>query len=166
MGTIKVGKEEVDLNEEILNVDIDTVNNFLSKYAGLYRYYANKHNDAAFIYKRYLDQYNSTLNSKFKEYKLGGVNGSSASDKLAESASKCDPDVLALQEKMRAAEYVKDELYSYLRSMDYAHENAMQVCYNARKEMNMIDKKTVMGGDSHTNEATHLNAQLSKIFGK
>jgi hypothetical protein len=139
MRKIKVGKEDIELNEEILNVNADNVNDFLTKYAGLYHYYSIKHNDASFIHKRYTDQFSATLNSKFKVYKEAG----SCSDKLAEASSKCDDEVMGIQEKVRAAEYAREELYGYLKSLDYAHQDALQICYNLRKELDKIYGKTV-----------------------
>ncbi len=149
---IKVGKDEIELDESILDVKNETINEFLSKYASWYRYYQTKHNDANFIAKSYSDKYSSLVHSKFKYYK----ETLNCSDKLAEACAKSDEEVLAYQEKVRMAEYVKDELWGFLRSMDYAHENALQICYNIRKEMDKIGGSRV-GYDSR---------KLEDIYGR
>lgn len=136
---IKVGKEDVNLDEKNLDISYETINDFLPKYASWYRYYNSKFNDASFIAKKYTDQYNQMLNLKFKHYKQEFQ----YSDKMSEACAKADEEVLAAQEKMRAAEYVKDELLGYLKSLDYAHEDTLQMCYNIRKEMDKITTKSV-----------------------
>lgn len=139
MSNIKVGKDDVDLNSDLLKFSPETINEFLSTYASLYRYYSNKHNDAAYIVKKYSDSYAAAINRKFKESKE--ANG--YSDKMAEACSKSDPENMAILERVRTAEYAKDELYSFLRSMDAAHSDAKEMCYNLRKEMDKIYPKTI-----------------------
>jgi len=134
MSNIKIGDEKITLDEKILEVNHETINEFLSKYAAWYRYYQSKHSDATLIARSYSDQYTSLLNSKFKKFK----EEQGCSDKMAEACAKSDEEVLSVQKKARAAEYIKDELYGFLRSMDYAHENAKELCYNMRKEMDKI----------------------------
>ena len=126
----------------------------MGKYASWYRYYQNKHNDAAYIVKCYKDKFDGLVHSKFKQFKIE----KECSDKLAESFAKSDEEVLSLQEKLRAAEFVKDELWSYLRSMDYAHADALQMCYNIRKEMDKI-------GTGHV-FSSKVNHKLDELFAK
>jgi len=155
MSEITIGKDKVDLDENILVVSHDNINEFLSKYASWYRYYQNKHNDASYIYKKLLDKFNSLVQSKFKQYKQEGQ----LSDKMAEACAKSDEEVLTMQEKMRMAEYVKDEMWGFLRSMDYAHEDALQMCYNIRKEMDKI-------GGSSVKRLSGMDEKLVEIFQK
>lgn len=144
MSIVKVGNEEVDLNNEILTITHETINDFLSKYASWYRYYVQKHNDSAYIVKCYKDKLDGLVSSKFKQYKLE----KECSDKMADAYSKSDEEVIKLQEQLRIAEHVKDELYSFLRSMDYAHADALQMCYNIRKEMDKIGGSSVKFNNS------------------
>src|SRR5579872_645314 len=129
MAKIKVGNDEIELNEQVLEVTHETINDFLSKFASWYRYYQEQYNRASIITKHLSDRYSNLLQSKFKHYKQE----TQCSDKMADACSKSDEEVLDAQEKMRGAEYIKDELWGFLRSMDYAHENALQLCYNMRK---------------------------------
>src|SRR4051812_18799816 len=134
MKVLKIGNEDVEIDEKILNVTPENINEFLSKYAAWHRFYQTKHNDASYIAKCYNDQYNKILNQKFRAYKQEG----NLSDKMAEASAKSDEEVLAAQEKLRQAEYIKDELFGFLKSMDYSHENSLQICYNIRKEIDKI----------------------------
>jgi hypothetical protein len=139
MSIVKVGNEEVDLNNEILSISHETINDFLSKYASWYRYYVQKHNDAAYIVKCYKDKLDGLLSSKFKQNKLE----KECSDKMADAYAKSDEEVVKLQEQLRIAEHVKEELQSFLKSMDYAHADALQMCYNIRKEMDKIGGSSI-----------------------
>jgi hypothetical protein len=143
MGKIKVGSEEVELDEKLLIVTMENINEFLSGYASWYRYYQNKHSDASLIARKYTDKHAALLQAKFKQYKIDG----GYSDKMAEACAKSDEEVIKAQENMRFTEYVKDEIWGYLKSMDYAHANALQLCYNMRKEMDKIGGSYVRHSD-------------------
>ncbi len=145
MSKIKVGNEEVELDGQILDVSLETINEFLTKFASWYRYYQEQYNRASVVSKTLTDRYNSLLQSKFKTYKQE----QQCSDRMAEACPKSDDEVLVAQEKMRGAEFIKDEVWGFLRSMDYAHENALQMCYNMRKEMDKIGGSRVNQIDYH-----------------
>ncbi len=106
MAKIMVGKEEVNLDETVLDFTPENINEFLTKYAALHRYYQNKHNEAVYIARTLNDQYTVLFNSKFKEGKIAH----SFSDKMAEASAKSDEEVVRLLDKVRKAEYVKDEI--------------------------------------------------------
>jgi hypothetical protein len=149
---IKVGREEVDLDKSILKFSPETINDFLANYASLASHYNDKHADASYISSKYKDSYNNLLSLKFKDSKI--QNG--YSDKMAEACAKCDPEVVAIQEKWRAAEYVKDLVYGFLRSMDDAHTDAKEMCYNLRKELDKIYPKHI----------ARTEQKLEEIFGE
>ena len=131
---VKIGKEEVNLDDAVLKFSPETINDFLATYAALHRYYHDKYADASYIASKYKDSYNNTYNMKLQDYKVS----KGCSDKLAEAVAKSDSEVITAQEKMRAAEYVKTLVWGFLRSMDYAHEDAKEMCYNLRKELDKI----------------------------
>ena len=155
MAIVKVGKEEVNLDESILVFSQENINDFLTKYASYHRYYQNKHNDASYIVKKLTDQHVAMYNSKFRDYK----SSKNLSDKMAEAYAKSDEEVLALLEKVRIAEFVKDELFGFLKSMDYAHSTAKELCYNIRKEMTSIYGKNVMTDNAE------MENKLKDIYG-
>jgi hypothetical protein len=159
MGMVKVGKEDVNLDDKALEFSQENINDFLTKYASLHRYYQNKHNDASFIAKRLNDQHTVLFNSKLREYKVTH----NLSDKMAEASAKSDEEVGALLERVRMAEYVKDELYGFLKSMDYAHSTAKELCYNMRKEMDSLYGKNVMSSPSTQSD---MESKLKDIYGE
>ena len=155
MAIIKVGKEEINLNEDHLKFSAETMNDFLTNYAAIYRYYQNKHDDATYISQKLNDQYTKLYNAKFKQFKAD--NG--YSDKMAEACAKSDDEVCDFLNKVRVAEYAKDELKGFLKSMDYAHNSAKEMCYNIRKELEKIYPKTVSRSDSYDSDG------LKEAFG-
>lgn len=140
MKTIKVGSEEVTLDEEALNFNPENINDFLAKFPALHRYYQGKHNDASYIAKSLNDKYIELYNTKFREYK---GSGKGLSDKTAEACAKSDDEVVKSLEKVRCADYVKDEIAGFLRSMDYSHSNCKELCYNLRKELSSIFPQSI-----------------------
>jgi hypothetical protein len=136
--TVKVGKEDVVLDPALLKFDEHTINDYLSREAGLYSYFAAKWADAAYVAARYEDRYETTLAGKFREFKE-----QQATDKMADSMAKSDPEVVDLRDKVRMAKRVKDHLYMYLKSIDKNHENALNTGYNLRREMNLHGTNSV-----------------------
>lgn len=133
MAKINLGSSEVDLDPEIFKFNETNINSFLEKFAALYNYYADKHADAQFLHRKYQDLYEAKYGEKFKFFKDMG-----ASDKMVEARCKSDPEVLEASEKVHAAKHKVDLIYGFLRSMDHAHEDAKQLCYNLRKEMDKL----------------------------
>ncbi|MGF2053134.1 hypothetical protein, partial [Enterococcus casseliflavus] len=85
--------------------------------------------DAQYIASRYEDAYDNLYYKKFCEFKETGM-----AVATAEATAKCDPDVVEAQEKARISKRVKDQLWGFLKSMDKAHENVLNLAYNVRKE--------------------------------
>jgi hypothetical protein len=135
MAIVKLGKEEIDLNPKYLEFTQDTINEFLSQFAARYNYYCEKYADAQYIHSKYEDRYDVTYGHKFKSFK----ESDGGSDKLADAATRSDSDVAEAAERVIAARHAKDLIWGYLRSMDRAHEDAMQTCYNMRKEMDKMN---------------------------
>jgi hypothetical protein len=134
MKTIKIGNEEVKLDPELLKFTDATINQFLQKYAALYDYYMQKHAEAKYIHGKFQDKHDAVSSEKFASIK----EGMGGSDKLVEAKVKGDPEVQELAEKIRISGHHVDSLWGFLRSMDRAHEDAMQTCYNLRKELDKI----------------------------
>jgi len=133
LAKIKVGAQEVDLDPELLKFSEASINQFLEKFAAHYNYYTEKHADAQFLHRKYEDLYDAKYGEKFKLFKDAG-----GSDKLCECRCKADPEVLEASESVRIARRNVDLLWGFLRAMDRAHEDAMQMCYNIRKEMDKL----------------------------
>ncbi|MFZ8477609.1 hypothetical protein ACO1MN_15220, partial [Staphylococcus aureus] len=85
-------------------------------------YYHQKMVDAQYIASRYEDAYDNLYYKKFCEFKETGM-----AVATAEATAKCDPDVVEAQEKARISKRVKDQLWGFLKSMDKAHENVLNL---------------------------------------
>lgn len=142
MAKVKVGDVEVDLDPEMLKLNEHYLNDYLSKEASLYSFYGSMWANASYVVNKYEDEYEQVTAKKFREHKE-----EKATDKLADSLAKSDPEVIDLQAKLRAAKRVKDQIWMYLKSMDKNHENALNMGYNVRKEINMQGRDHVKSVD-------------------
>lgn len=133
MTKIKLADKEIELNPEFLKFDEHTINAFLQNFAGNYNSYYEFHTDAQYVHSKYEDRYDAIYAEKFKEYRED-----SSSDKMAEMKTKADADVQEALDKVRLAKRNVNLIWGYLRSMDRSHEDAMQFCYNLRKEMDKL----------------------------
>lgn len=143
---VNIGQEEVDLDPKVMEFNENTLNDFLMKDAGIYSYYHQKMVDAQYLVQKYEDLHDATYAKKFQENKESG-----ATDKLAEAMAKCNPEVMEAKDKARVAKRIKDQLYGFLKSLDKAHDNALNLGYNIRKEMNILCKQDVKNLDEIMN---------------
>lgn len=135
---VKVGNEEIELDPGIMAFTEHTLNEFLMKDAGNYSYYHQKMVDAQYIASKYEDAYDNLYYKKFCEFKETGM-----AVATAEATAKCDPEVMEAQEKARITKRSKDHLYGFLKSLDKAHENVLNLAYNVRKELKVLEHNTV-----------------------
>lgn len=133
MSSIKLGNKEITLDESLLKFDDHNINKFLQDFASNYNLYSEVHSDAQFIHSKYEDRYDAVYADKFRQHRED-----SSSDKMAEMKTKSDPDVQEALENVRIAKRNVNLIWGFLRSMDRSHEDAMQFCYNMRKEMDKI----------------------------
>lgn len=138
---IKVGKEEVELSEEHVKFAMSDagINEYLAKFGGWYSYLNKKLMEADFIKSTLEDEFDKLYSYKLAHYK----ESAGGSDKFAEAKARSDVEVCAIRERFRAAKLVADQLKGHLRSMDKAHENVLNVCYNMRKEIDKLGSSYV-----------------------
>jgi len=139
---INVGNEEVDLDAGVMNFTEATLNDYLQKDASTYSYYHQKWVDAQYLATKFEDKYEAAYSAKFREFKEQG-----ATDKLAEAMAKSDAEVVELKDKARITKRTKDHLWGFLKSLDKAHENALNLGYNVRKEVGILYKQDVKSLD-------------------
>ncbi len=135
---VKVGNEEIELDPSVMAFTEHTINDFLVKDAGNYCYYHQKMVDAQYIASKYEDAYDNLYYKKFCEFKETGM-----AVATAEATAKCDKEVMEAQEKARITKRAKDHLYGFLKSLDKAHENVLNLAYNVRKELKVLEHSTV-----------------------
>jgi hypothetical protein len=129
-----------DLNGETVFLDSEsytfteaTVNEFLQKIAPLYGYYSAKHTEAISGWTLMNDLYDAKFSEKYAEIKDQGN-----TEKRAEAGAKIHPEVIEVLDKVRLAKQKVNYLAGFLRAIDYSKDAALNLCYNIRKEMNMV----------------------------
>lgn len=161
MAVVKVGQDEIDLDETLLEFNEATISEYLQKEAALYNYYYECLNNATYYLSTFEDRYEAAYNSNFVLAKEEGK-----SDKMAEAKAASDPEVLEAQKKVRLCKKNKDMIYSFLRSFDKAHENALNFCYNLRKELDKIYGSIKTPDHMQNQQKISQEEELKNIFKK
>lgn len=150
---VKVGADDVDLDPAVMAFTEHTINDYLIKDAANYSHYHAKMVDAQYLASKYEDAHEALYSSKFREFKEQG-----ATDKLAEAMAKSDKEVVEAKEKARITKRAKDHLWGFLKSLDKAHENVLNLGYNVRKELKVLEHQSVGVGSFGD-----INEKLDKL---
>ena len=129
---VRVAGRDVFIDPENLKFNEATLNQYMEKEGALYNFYGQVLADAQAQAQVAKLDHDVTFAEKFKEFKAG------ASDKLAESAAKCDPDVVKAYKKVIAAQRIVELLKNHLRAWDKNHDNAQSLGHMIRKEMDKL----------------------------
>lgn len=151
---VKVAGREVVLDPDNLRFNEATLNQYMEKEGGLYNYFGQCLADAQAQWQVAKLNYDVAFAEKFKEFKQG------ASDKLAESAAKCDPDVVKASKKVIAAQRIVELIKNHLRAWDKNHDNAQSLGHMIRKEMDKL------GFEIKYNQSSQDYAQLYDMMEK
>jgi len=135
---IKLADKEIILNKDLLKFDEHTINQFLQEFSSNYDSYCTHHADAQYIRSRFEDNYDAIYAERFLFHR-----GESTSDKTAEMKTKADKDVQDALEKVRISKRNESVIWGFLRSMDKSHDDALNFCYNLRKEMDKLSKDMI-----------------------
>lgn len=130
--------EEVNLDPELMKFSEATLNQFLTKDAAVYSYYSSKLVDAQYFSDKYDEQADIVYSKKFQEFKEEGC-----TDKLADAKAKACNDVVDAKEKARLAKRNKDFIWNFLKALDKAHENALNLGYNIRREQQLFQNQQI-----------------------
>lgn len=157
---VKIGDEEVVLDEKNLEVDESNLNEFLKNFASIYNYFNNKWAKAQYLHYCAEDNLDVKYGERFQFYK----ENEGGSDKLVEAKVKSHPDVVAARSLARQSKYAMQLLYTYLRSLDKAQENALNLGYNIRKEMDKIFPQAIKGDSAVSTAGAGVDKQLDAMF--
>jgi hypothetical protein len=124
--------DDVTLDPEHVQFTEATLNEFLQKAPGWFSYYSAKQARAQYIAALTEDMYDQVYSEKFRFYKAEG-----GSDKLAEASAKTDPEVVEALKQSRKAKENLNYINGFLRALDKANQNALNLGYNLRKEMQL-----------------------------
>lgn len=131
--TIKLGGQEILLDNSRLAFNEASLNNFIENLALWYDYFSQKLAEAEAIlaYKEY--EYDILFSSSYEKSKEEGC-----TDKLAEANAKKDSSVCEAKKEIIGAKHKVTLLKQHLKSWDKAHENAMSRGHMIRKEMEKL----------------------------
>ena len=136
--TIKLGGQEIVLDNSRLAFNEISLNNFMENLALWYDFFSQKLAEAEAIlaYKEY--EYDILFSASYEKSKEEGC-----TDKLAEANGKKDPNVCEAKKEIIAAKHKVTLLKQHLKSWDKAHENAMSRGHMIRKEMDKLNTDIV-----------------------
>jgi len=131
--TIKLGGQEIILDNSRLAFNEASLNNFMENLALWYDYFSQKLAEAEAIlsYKEY--EHDVLFSASYEKSKEEGC-----TDKLAEANAKKDSCVCEARKEIIAAKHKVTLLKQHLRSWDKAHDNAMSRGHMIRKEMDKL----------------------------
>lgn len=130
---IKVGGQEIVLDNSRLAFNEASLSNFMENLALWYDYFSQKLAEAEAIlsYKEY--EYDVLFSAAYEKSKEEGC-----TDKLAEANAKKDPNVCEAKREIIGAKHKVILLKQHLRSWDKAHDNATSRGHMLRKEMDKL----------------------------
>jgi hypothetical protein len=130
---ISADDEEIFLDTDHLVFTDATLNDYLIKAPSWFAYYNQMHAHAQYVASIQEDKYDQIYSEKFRDYKAAG-----GSDKLAEASARVDPEVVEALKQTRKAKENMNQIAGHLRSLDKANQNALNLGYNIRKEMDKL----------------------------
>lgn len=131
--TIKLGGQEIVLDNSRLAFNETSLNNFMENLALWYDYFSQKLAEAEAIlaYKEY--EYDVLFSAAYEKSKEEGC-----TDKLAEANAKKEANVCEAKKEIIGAKHKVTLLKQHLKAWDKAHENAMSRGHMIRKEMDKL----------------------------
>jgi hypothetical protein len=131
--SIKVGDQEIILDNSRLSFNEITLNSFMENLGLWYDYFSQKlaEAEALLAYREY--EYELAFACAYEKSKEEGC-----TDKLAEANAKKQEKVSELKKEIIGAKHKVTLLKQHLRSWDKAHENAQSRGHMIRKEMDKL----------------------------
>lgn len=140
--SIKIGDQEVVLDNNRLAFNEISLSNFMENLALWYDYFSQKlaEAEALLSYKEY--EYELAFSSAYEKFKEDGC-----TDKLAEANARKHEEVAGHKKDIIGAKHKVTLLKQHLRSWDKAHENAQSRGHMIRKEMDKLNSDIMMKKD-------------------
>lgn len=137
--TIKLGGQEIVLDNSRLAFNEISLNNFMENLALWYDYFSQKLAEAEAIlaFKEY--EHDVLFSASYEKSKEEGC-----TDKLAEANAKKDASVCEAKKEIIGAKHKVTLLKQHLKAWDKAHENAMSRGHMIRKEMDKLHTDIVV----------------------
>ena len=136
--TIKVGGQDVVLDNSRLAFNEISLSNFMENLALWYDYFGQKLAEAEAILSHKEYEYDVLFASSYERSKESGC-----TDKLAEANAKKEPDVCDAKKEIIAARHKVTLLKQHLKAWDKAHENSTSRGHTIRREMDKLSTDIV-----------------------
>ena len=133
--TIKIGDREVVVDTNRLIFTEATLNEYMQKMYAWYDYFGRALAEAEALLNARKAEYDRLVDTKFDSAKSAG----NCSDKLAQARSESDPAVVEARLRVVAAQRKVKLLMQHLRAWDKAHDCALNLAFNLRKEMDKLN---------------------------
>ena len=140
---IKIGNNEVSLDENKLKFNEATLTKYFEEEALHYDYYGRMLADAEYLLQRNELQYDVVSSEKFKMFKEAG-----GSDALCNAKVTSDEELVEAKKLVLAAKRKVMLLKQHLRAWDKAHENALNLGYTLRREMSKLNSSISYDDDA------------------
>lgn len=137
--TLNIDGQEVVLDEANMAFSDATLTEYLKKEAPFYNYFGFALAKAESVLAIRDADYEHLYSLKFAEYK-----GEGGSDKMAEARTLGDNEVLEAKYKCVHAKEDVRKIQQHLRAWDKSHENALNLGYMLRKEMEKFASQHIM----------------------
>lgn len=150
---IKLGGQEIVLDNFRLSFNEASLNNFMENLALWYDYFSQKLAEAEAIlaYKEY--EHDILFSAAYEKSKEEGC-----TDKLAEANAKKEVNVCEAKKEIIGAKHKVTLLKQHLKAWDKAHENAMSRGHMIRKEMDKLNTDIVFKNrDDHVSDLIGKN---------
>lgn len=158
-------QHEVEIDLGLLDFQEEELNDHLQKEAGIYGWYKARWFDAQYDYKVKDTEADAAEAGAMVRYREGGD-----AVEVAKQKAKADLDVIKSRIEAHEAQRRMGYIESVLRAMDKNHENALNLGYNVRREMNMNRTQHVMDTpegrpESHASPAWRNRTSASAAMG-
>jgi len=136
---LHIDGKEVVLDPNNMTFSENNLTEYLKREAGYYNNFGARLAEAETVFMLAEVEYEKVFGSRFAEIKEQG-----GSDKLVEGKTEADQEVIDAKHKMIKAKEDVRKLQQHLRAWDKSHENALNLGYMLRKEMEKIGGQHVM----------------------
>jgi hypothetical protein len=160
--TVKLGKEEVELDSKKLEFNEATLSEFMDRLAVWYDYYGQKLAEAEAILSGAELKYDEEYCIRYDYHK----DEEGLTDKLSDSKSKLHPPVQAAKQAVLAAKFKVQQIKYHLKSWDKAHESAQNRGHTLRREMDKLRTDIFQPESSLDKEVQELVKENQRALGK
>ncbi len=141
--TVKVRGKDVKLDPVNMSFNDVTLSNYLIHEYGWIDYFGKQLEFAEKDYQLMKIDFDAMFNAKYADFKDTGC-----TEGQSKAKAQCDPDVVAIRQRMAEQDEVVGLIKQHLRAWDKNHENAQSRGHFMRKEMDKLNKQIYSTADT------------------